>query len=267
MPETNGSHRIVPEATGTSDLATLVLDIERQRDLEDASTQAPILFADDLLPGVGTKEMSLREGLRTAGSATLVVLIALSGLDQLTNSGLSVLAPNIRDTLHVSNGTIVFISSAAGGFLVLGALPMGWLADRYRRPPIIAWASLAFSALMAVCGLAVNAFMLFWAQLGVGTSKANSISVQWSLLADQYPIGVRGRISAALNFGTQSAGALSPLLMAGIANIGWGHRRLAVVIHHSGDSRRRGRSLRLPTARAGTRTTRESQRPGHGDRR
>ena len=166
--------------------------------------------------------MSLRDGLRTAGSATLVVLIALSGLDQLTNSGLSVLAPNIRDTLHVSNGTIVFISSAAGGFLVLGALPMGWLADRYRRAPIIAWASLAFSLMLAVCGFAVNAFMLFWAQLGVGVSKANTISVQWSLLADQYPIGVRGRVSAALNFGTQSAGALSPLLMAGIATLAGG---------------------------------------------
>ena len=166
--------------------------------------------------------MSLRQGLRTAGSATLVVLIALSAMDQLTNSGLSVLAPNIRDTLHVSNGTIVFISSAAGGFIVLGALPMGWLADRYRRPPIIAWASLAFSVMLVVSGFAVNAFMLFWAQLGAGVSKSNTISVQWSLIADQYPIGVRGRISATLNFGTQTAAALSPLLMAGIATVAGG---------------------------------------------
>ncbi len=221
-PTANGTHSIDASAVDTGELATLVLDIEQRRELEDAKGTEPILFADDLLPGVGTKEMSLRDGLRTAGSRTLVVLIALSGLDQLTNSGLSVLAPNIKDTLHVSSGTIVFISSAAGGFLVLGALPMGWLADRYRRPPIIAWASLAFSVMLAVCGLAVNAFMLFWAQLGVGISKANTISVQWSLLADQYPIGVRGRISAALNFGTQSAGALSPLLMAGIATLAGG---------------------------------------------
>ena len=99
---------------------------------------------------------------------------------------------------------------------------MGWLADRYRRAPIIAWASLVFGAMLAVTGLAVNAFMLFWTQLGVGVSKANTISVQWSLIADQYPIGVRGRISAALNFGTQSASALSPLLMAGIATLAGG---------------------------------------------
>jgi ABC-type branched-subunit amino acid transport system ATPase component/predicted MFS family arabinose efflux permease len=221
-PSISESHGIDANTSDVGDLATLVLDIENERESGEASSAAPVLFADDLLPGVGTDEMSLRDGLRTAGSATLVVLVALSALDQLTNSGLSVLAPNIRDTLHISNGTIVFISSAAGGFLVLGALPMGWLADRYRRPPIIAWASIAFSVLLAVCGLAVNAFMLFWAQLGVGVSKANTISVQWSLLADQYPIGVRGRMSAALNIGTQSAGAISPLLMAGIATLAGG---------------------------------------------
>ncbi len=206
----------------SGDLASLVLDIENQREIGSESDSEPVLFADDLLPGVGSKETSLRQGLRTAGSATLVVLIALSAMDQLTNSGLSVLAPNIRDTLHVSNGTIVFISSAAGGFIVLGALPMGWLADRYRRAPIIAWASLAFSAMLVISGFAINAFMLFLAQLGAGVSKANTISVQWSLLADQYPIGVRGRVSAALNVGTQSAGALSPLLMAGIATLAGG---------------------------------------------
>ena len=218
----NGSHSGPDTGDAAGDLASLVLDIENQRKLDDDTGPEPILFADDLLPGVGAKEVSLRQGLRTAGSATLIVLVALSAMDQLTNSGLSVLAPNIRDTLHVSNGTIVFISSAAGGFIVLGALPMGWLADHYRRPPIIAWASLAFSVMLAVSGLAVNAFMLFCAQLGVGVSKANTISVQWSLLADQYPIGIRGRVSAALNFGTQSAGALSPLLMAGIATLAGG---------------------------------------------
>ncbi len=209
---------VVTEPRG---LATALLDTEEQRQ-SPAGGSEEVLFADELLPGVGGEEMSLRDGLQKGGRATLIVLTLLASLDQLSNSGLSVLAPNIRDTLHVSNGVIVFIASAAGGFLVLGALPMGWLADRYKRPPIIAWASLAFAGFLAVCGLAVNAFMLFWTELGLGVSKANTISVQWSLIADQYPIGVRGRISAVLNFGTQTATALSPVLMAGIATIAGG---------------------------------------------
>ncbi len=202
-------------------IAAAVLEMDERRRTEEPDKE-PVIFADDLLPGVTAESMTLRQGLQVGGSATLIILVLLSSLDQLSSAGLSVLAPNIRDTLHVSNGAIVFIASSAGGFLVLGALPMGWLADRYRRAPIIAWASLVFGAMLAVTGLAVNAFMLFWTQLGAGVSKANTISVQWSLIADQYPIGVRGRISAALNFGTQSASALSPVLMAGIATLAGG---------------------------------------------
>ena len=164
----------------------------------------------------------------------------------------------------MSNGAIVFIASSAGGFLVLGALPMGWLADRYRRAPIIAWASLVFGAMLAVTGLAVNAFMLFWTQLGVGVSKANTISVQWSLIADQYPIGVRGRISATLNFGTQSASALSPLLMAGIATLaggaaGWRWSFIALVC-----TGRHRRLVRVPAARTRAGPVREIERPRDG---
>ena len=54
----------------------------------------------------------------------------------------------------MSNGTIVFLAAASGSFLVLGALPMGWLADRLRRGPIIGWATLAFAGFLALvwCG-------------------------------------------------------------------------------------------------------------------
>ena len=60
--------------------------------------------------------------------------------------------------------------------------------------------------MLVLSGLAINAFMLFWTQLGAGISKANTFSVQWSLLADEYPIRVRGRVFSVLGFGTQLAG-------------------------------------------------------------
>ncbi len=213
MTSLNGSSEI---ELASGDLASSLVQADVSLE-QSAATESATVLPDDLLPGVGGEEMSLRDGIRSGGMATLVILGLLTALDQLANAGLSVLAPNIRDSLHVSNGTIVFISAASGGFLVLGALPMGWLADRYRRAPIIGWASLAFSAMLALSGLAINAFMLFWTQLGAGISKANTFSVQWSLLADRYPIRVRGRVFSVLGFGTQLAGAVSPLLMAGIA--------------------------------------------------
>ena len=47
--------------------------------------------------------------------------------------------------------------------------------------------------------------MLFWAQLGVGVAKSNNLPVHGSLLADTYPIGVRGRIGATLAMGSRLA--------------------------------------------------------------
>ena len=80
---------------------------------------------------------------------------------------------------------------------MLGALPMGWLADRFRRAPIIGWATAVFAA--AWCSRAAwppTRSPLFLARFGVGMAKSNTYPVQGSLIADAYPIGVRGRISA-----------------------------------------------------------------------
>jgi ABC-type branched-subunit amino acid transport system ATPase component/predicted MFS family arabinose efflux permease len=99
---------------------------------------------------------------------------------------------------------------------------MGWLADRYKRPPVIAWASLAFSVFLAACGFVVNAFQLFWARLGVGVAKANTIPVHGSMLADTYPIGARGRIGASMGMAGRLTATLSPVIVAGIASIAGG---------------------------------------------
>jgi ABC-type branched-subunit amino acid transport system ATPase component/predicted MFS family arabinose efflux permease len=181
-----------------------------------------VLFADDLLPGVGEEHCSLGQAVRAGGMSTFVVLLLLASFEELEVATLSVLAPDIRDAFGVGNGVVVFLAAASGAFLVLGALPMGWLADRYRRPPILGWANLAFAAFVASCGLVANAFQLFWARLGAGIAKSNSIPVHSSLIADSFPIGARGRISASLAMGARLVGALSPVVVAGIASIAGG---------------------------------------------
>ena len=50
---------------------------------------------------------------------------------------MTVLAPDLRDAFGVSNGAIVFIASASAAFFVLGAVPMGYLADRFKRARIV----------------------------------------------------------------------------------------------------------------------------------
>src|SRR6476646_9804192 len=203
-------------------LAVAVLDAEAEREAQQAASQQEVLFATDLLPGVGEDEVSLGRALRIGGVSTFVVLMLLRSLEELESATLSVLAPDLRHAFGVSNGTIVFLAAASGAFLVLGALPMGWMADRYRRPPVIGWANLAFAAFLTLCGAVTSAFQLFFARLGVGVAKSNTYPVQGSMIGDAYPISARGRINAWLAMGSRFVGVLSPVVVAGIASAAGG---------------------------------------------
>jgi len=209
------------EASAAS-LTSTVLDEEAARlAAQQQAAEDPLIVTEEL-PGVGAETMTLRQGLAKGGIATFIVLLILNSLDELELAAITVLAPDIRDTFGVSNGTIVFIASASASFFVLGAMPMGYLADRYKRAPIIGIASLFFSFFVFLSGLAVNVFMLFWARFGVGIAKANTITVHGSLIADTYPIGIRGRMGALNTMTGRAVGVASPVLVGGIAAIAGG---------------------------------------------
>jgi ABC-type branched-subunit amino acid transport system ATPase component/predicted MFS family arabinose efflux permease len=178
--------------------------------------EEPVLDRDRLL-GAHEEEMTLRQGLAKGGFATFTVLLVLNSLDELESAALTILGPDIADTLGISDGAMVFISVVAAAFFVFGAVPLGYLADRYRRAPIIGTCSLLFSAMVFLSGLAVNAFMLFWVRFGAGIAKANTIPVHSSLLADTYPVTVRGRIGGAVAMSGRAVAALSPLAVGAIA--------------------------------------------------
>jgi ABC-type branched-subunit amino acid transport system ATPase component/MFS family permease len=216
VPEEPAAGQVTPASAAS--LAGTVLAEEAARHADQQSSE--ILFPDDLLPGVKSEGISLKKGLAMGGgAATFVVLAILNSLDELQHAAIAVLAPDIRDTFGVSDGTITFIASSSGAFVVLGAIPMGWAADRMRRIPIIGWASIVFAAMVTLSGMAVNAFSFFWARFGVGIAKANTIPVHSSTIADTYPIGIRGRIGALDKGMGRLIAVISPILVGGIAAI------------------------------------------------
>ena len=216
VPEDPATGQVTPASAAS--LAGTVLAEEAARHADQQSSE--ILFPDDLLPGVKSEGISLKKGLAMGGgAATFVVLAILNSLDELQHAAIAVLAPDIRDTFGVSDGTITFIASSSGAFVVLGAIPMGWAADRMRRIPIIGWASIVFAAMVTLSGMAVNAFSFFWARFGVGIAKANTIPVHSSTIADTYPIGIRGRIGAIDKGMGRLIAVISPILVGGIAAI------------------------------------------------
>ena len=211
--------------------------------------------------------MTLREGLRSAGARTFVVLAIIVTLDNLQSSGLAVLAPNIQSSFHVSTGAITFVAGISGGFLVLGIVPMGWLADRFRRAPIIGWATFVFGLMVFATGLATNIFVFFLARFGAGISQSSNNSVHGSLLADTYPISVRGRIYAGHGDGHRRRHRPQPAPGRPHRDRGGGPERVAVGLLHPGHPDLLRGVLRLPPPRAPAWAVREEGRAGRGHRR
>ncbi len=198
-------------------LAAAVLEEEAARQEAQARAREQVIFPDDLLPGVNSEPVSMREALARGGKLMFVVLTLIVALDELEGTAIQVLEPEIRRTFHISSGSVVFISIASSAFFVLGAVPMGWLADRVKRVPIVGISSVLFGGFVFLSGTAVNAFMLFWTRFATGIAKANTIPVHGSLLADNYPIGIRARMAGISNLATQVTGIASPILVAAIA--------------------------------------------------
>jgi ABC-type branched-subunit amino acid transport system ATPase component/predicted MFS family arabinose efflux permease len=206
-----------PVESSAASLAAAVLDEEAARQEAQARAKEQVIFPDDLLPGVNSDPVSLRDAFALGGVGMFVVLGLLVSLDQLTLNAVQTIEPELRQTFHISTGAVVFIASASSLFYALGAIPMGWLADRTKRIPIVGFATLAAAVFTFLSGLAGSAFVLFWLLCLTGVAKSSNLAVHQPLLADNYPIGVRARMSAALNIGQQVLGNLSPVVVGAIA--------------------------------------------------
>lgn len=204
------------EADPPGSAASLTAGVLAQEDELHESTRAAELDRDYHL-GAREGDMTLREGIAKGGAYTFIVLMILNSLDELESAALTVLGPDIGDSLGISDGAMVFITVVSTAFFVVGAVPLGYLADRMKRAPIVGVCSLIFSFMVLLSGFAVNAFMLFWARFGTGISKANTVPVHNSLLADTYPVSVRGRIGGSIAMVGRVVAALSPLMVGGIA--------------------------------------------------
>src|SRR5690349_13894292 len=148
----------VRAAVDPATLATAVLTEEARRQEEQAARSAVTILPDDLLPGVGEEQMSLGETLRAGGSAMVIMLALITVAEQLERSAGGVLAPDIQRTLHMSDTTLIGITAFGGVALVLGAVPLAWLADRMSRVKIVWIATIGWGAAMALNGFVVNPF-------------------------------------------------------------------------------------------------------------
>ena len=201
-----------------AELAAAILDEEARRRAEQAERDAETVRPDDLLPGVGDAPMTLREGLRAGGKATVAMMFVLAFIDELPRA-IRVLAPDIQDSLNVSDTVLFGILGFGGVTLVLGAVPMA----RSRRP------GQAGGHHPGGFGLLGRHYVLERAdrqsvstvphQRGNGFRAGLPDPGLHSLLVDTYPIQSRSRIFALEGLGRPAGQLLGPLAIGGLAAV------------------------------------------------
>lgn len=152
----------------------------------------------------------------------LALLFSVTVINFVDRQALSVLAPIIRDTFHLSNTQYGTIVSWFQFGMVVGEFPMGWLMDRagvrFGLAFAVTWWSLA-NGLHAAAG-SLWQFRLFRFWLGTGEcgnySGGNKVVAQW------FPVKERALAIGIFNSASMIGAFIAPFLVIPVAErYGW----------------------------------------------
>lgn len=131
------------------------------------------------------------------------------------------------DLSDVQLGMLTGLSFAL--FYTSFGIPVAWLADRYRRVPIMAVACGIWSLFTAACGMAQTFPQLVAARVLVGAGEAGGAPPSYSVLSDYFPPRERGVGMAIYSLGVPVGSALGAALGGWVAaRYGWRMAFIAV---------------------------------------
>lgn len=155
------------------------------------------------------------------GAFPVVALASTIMLEQGERQSLAQAFDGIKGEFGVSDTALGALAAGMVLVGVVGGLPIGALADRWRRVRLITLAMVGWTACMALGGIAPTFAVLFLTRLGVGIVEANG-SASISLMADYYPVATRARMMSRYQLGA-AVGGLIGIGLSGylVDNYGW----------------------------------------------
>ena len=150
--------------------------------------------------------------------AVLAVIYVLNFVDRQL---LTILAPNLKRDLEISDSEFGFLyGTAFGVFYALFGIPLGKLADRWNRVQLLALGLGLWSAMTALSGLARNFGEVALARIGVGIGEASANPSAYSLIADSFPAHQRATALGIYSSGLYLGGGISLFVGSSVA-AGW----------------------------------------------
>lgn len=158
--------------------------------------------------------MSVGAPLRRYGAFPVVALAGTIALEQGERLSLSQALDGIQDEFAVSDTALGFLAAAMVLIGVVGSIPFGVLADRWRRVTLMTIAMVVWTACMGLSSIAPTFAFLFVARMGIGVVEANGPAAV-SLMADYYPVANRARMMGRYQLGA-AFGGLIGVALAGV---------------------------------------------------
>ncbi len=214
LPGMTEDHADPSEASALSD-QILAAEAERQAEL----AAEPVILDDEQLPGVGAKEISVKEAISIGGVSTIVLLGALDATDALGISALGLLGPDIQESLGVSDAVLGTITAGGNVFIVAGGLLLSRIADNSNRVRLVALATIFWSAMTLLLGFMQTAFWFFIVNCAIAFGRSQTHPVQGAIMADSYPIEARARVYAAKDVAGRSGAFIAPLAVGGLVSL------------------------------------------------
>ncbi|MFD6452782.1 enterobactin transporter EntS [Nocardia sp. NPDC060220] len=170
-------------------------------------------------------------GIRFAAQHRTIRIILLTGLLAMLVSGPLVLLPAFAEVeLGAGPGTLGLLYAAPGAGAVIGSLTSGWMS-RTRYNGLALLISLALMPLGVIAaGLWSHAALVFLGLAGFGLARAVNIVLRYTLLQQQAPEELRGRMAGLLMvqsvtgtaIGSMAAGFVGQFFAPGSALVFYG---------------------------------------------
>ncbi|MEY2470892.1 MAG: hypothetical protein QOK28_221 [Actinomycetota bacterium] len=168
-----------------------------------------------------TIEAGASRAVKKYGAYPVIALASTLTLEQGEKQSLAQALHGIKGHFGVSDTMLGGLAAAMVLVGVVGGMPIGALADRWKRGALLVIAMIIWTSCMGLGAIAPSFALLFLTRLGVGAVEANG-PASFSLMSDFYAVEKRARMMGRYQLG----GALGGLLGLGLSgvlvdNFGW----------------------------------------------
>jgi len=151
----------------------------------------------------------------------LSILVLIYLLNFVDRQILSILANDIKADLGVDDEFLGFLyGTAFAVFYSLFGIPLGKLADSWKRVRLMSLGLALWSSMTAFSGFARDAATLTGARIGVGVGEATASPSAYSLISDWFPARLRATALAIYSSGLYIGGGVS-LVIGGLIVENW----------------------------------------------